>query len=204
MNNKRQKAATRNTKKKRKPVNMLFRKKQKVSKGIYKNRTVKHNRKSKKSKKRMIQKGGVFGLPDELVESTLKDDTLSELLNHYSSLNDDVNAFIISKMIEKKKEEQSMTTPETYFPDPVWEDIFSYFHSSYKKPSHFVAWEEAKRIKKEEEIESQKHDRIQDYMRDLSFPEQMVFREDPNVLNYFNDPTIPVDIDLDALWNRDD
>ena len=38
----------------------------------------------------------------------------------------------------------SMTTHETYFPDAVWENIFSYFHSSYKKPSHFVAWEQAK------------------------------------------------------------
>ena len=32
----------------------------------------------------------------------------------------------------------------TYFPDAVWENIFSYFHSSYKKPSHFVAWKQAK------------------------------------------------------------
>lgn len=37
----------------------------------------------------------------------------------------------------------SMTTHETYFPDAVWENIFSYFHSSYKKPSHFVAFKQA-------------------------------------------------------------
>ena len=36
-----------------------------------------------------------------------------------------------------------MTTHETYFPDAVWENIFSYFHSSYKKPSHFVAFKQA-------------------------------------------------------------
>ena len=40
----------------------------------------------------------------------------------------------------------SMTTHETYFPDAVWGNIFSYFHSSYKKPSHFVAWKQAKTI----------------------------------------------------------
>ena len=37
----------------------------------------------------------------------------------------------------------SMTSHETYFPDPVWDNIFSYFHSSYKKTSHFVAWKQA-------------------------------------------------------------
>jgi len=31
-----------------------------------------------------------------------------------------------------------------FIPDGVWDNIFSYFHSSYKKPSHFVAWEQAK------------------------------------------------------------
>ena len=36
-----------------------------------------------------------------------------------------------------------MTSHETYFPDPVWDNIFSYFHSSYKKPSHFVAFKQA-------------------------------------------------------------
>ena len=58
----------------------------------------------------------------------------------------------------------SMTSHETYFPDAVWDNIFSYFHSSYKKPSHFVAWKQAKTINPGD-------DYMNDYCKTLYVPD---------------------------------
>ena len=49
-----------------------------------------------------------------------------------------------------------MTSHLTYFPDPVWEHIFSYFHSSYKKPSHFIAFKQTFAIYTEENLKDRR------------------------------------------------
>ena len=43
-----------------------------------------------------------------------------------------------------------------FIPDGVWDNIFSYFHSSYKKPSHLIAFKQTFAIYTEENLKDRR------------------------------------------------